>query len=863
MINSSLKHLKSKEEAEKNKYKDTLCLLKKNKKEKKNIILRSVYMKKRHLLASAASLIFATTLISGCSGLFKSASPINGEISDTNVDYEKFAILKGEIENYNEVMAKKAGINASVTNARLILPELEASKYKFILFGERGNVFCGPYELEPADFIGAKGSFTYSMPQGAWNLTLAALESGTDTPTAADCKAGLGNTAILMAKSYVDLSQTDNTANFILSPEGLSKDGEAEFDIILDDWTIPVSDLTNLTVTAEIRDLLTNALIDGTKVEGLKNGLISDKKATYKTTKKIAPNTYNFVVTFFDDKNTTDNTKDDVEWVYSDRIMIFPGMTTDKDVYISRLIQEKPKAPAAFVASYIKDTDGNPVMNLDMTEYKVRFDWCEKYKDGGDLKDISNETHFEIQYAEIPNVAGKLMGTFARNSTDPVGANNPIQWTDDGVEYIIRNDKATATSIQTGFTKKTAEIKTWSTEILSDPKWVSGSLYANNTTLTVWLPLGKEYIARIAAVNKTGASEWCYLSLADTKDVTIDTVVAKEFEGPTINKFYIKYNLQGGDTTPAQYAAQGGYKLDFGPVKYPDSKTNIGLQYWNAYADIKLGGVTPLTGWKKDSPTGQEHKLVKPSSDIAYTQATAVENSDPFKAKGYKTKVVQTSTIVKASGRKRVTTKTFYSKNDAPTQPTNNVPNPGADWTVPKGVNQTPPTEDVVPLDIYEDCKNLELWAFYDAEADWEFVTNKSLEKEWIQYTLGSYAAQTFTATTNGTPATATGFGEETNSLTASITLAPGDTHIEWQITNPEDWKFRYYRVTVKPTNSSTALIDQVFIREDAIEAQNTATNIYTDISSCTEGETYEVLIEAGIPGSQYSDSLPILLYVN
>lgn len=832
-------------------------------------------MKKRHLLASAASLIFATTLISGCSGLFKSASPINGEISDTNVDYEKFAILKGEIENYNEVMAKKAGINASVTNARLILPELEASKYKFILFGERGNVFCGPYELNSADFIGAKGSFTYSMPQGAWNLTLAALESGTGTPTAADCKAGLANTAILMAKSYVDLSQTDNTAKFILSPEGLSKNGKADFDIILDDWTIPESVKTNLKVTAEIRDLLTNALIANTKVEGLETGLTSqEKKANYTFADGIAPNTYNFVVTFLDDKGDGDP-DNDVEWVYSDRIMIFPGMTTDKDVYISRLIQEKPKAPAAFVASYIKDKKdkyGNPVMNLDMTEYKVRFDWSGRYeKTEGVYEDISNETHFEIQYAEVSNVAGKLMDTFVRNSTEPVSDTNPIQWTDDGVEYIIRGENATATSIsQTpeDREKKTAKIETWSTEILSDPKWVSGSLYANNTTLTVWLPLGKEYIARIAAVNKTGASDWCYLSLVNTEDVTIDTS-AKEFEGPTINKFYIKYNLQGGDTTPATHAAQGGYKLDFGPVKYStdsDPKEKIGRQYWNAYVDpdkIKLGGVTPLTGWKKDSPKGQEHELVKPSSDIAYTQATAVENSDPFKAKGYKTKVVQTSTIVKASGRKRVTIKTFYSKNDAPTQPTNNVPNPGADWTVPKGVNQTPPTEDVVPLDIYEDCKNLELWAFYDAEADWEFVTNKSLEKGWIQYTLGSYANSTFTATTTGTPATATGFGEETNSLTASITLAPGDSHIQWQITNTEDWKFRYYRVTVKPTNSSTALIDQVFIPEDAIEDKNIATNIYTDISACSQGETYEVLIEAGIPGSQYSDSLPILLYVN
>lgn len=836
-------------------------------------------MKKRHLLASAASLIFATTLISGCSGLFKSASPINGEISDTNVDYEKFAILKGEIENYNEVMAKKAGINASVTNARLILPELEASKYKFILFGERGNVFCGPYELEPADFIGAKGSFTYSMPQGAWNLTLAALESTETIPTAAVCKSDIANIAVLIAKSYVDLSQTDNTAKFILSPEGLSKKGNAEFDIILDGWTIPESVKTNLKVTAEIRDLLTNALIDGTKATGLEAELISDTaKATYTFAGGIKPNTYNFVVTFLDDKNTTEDKTDDVEWVYSDRIMIFPGMTTDKDVYISRLIQEKPKAPAGFVASYIKDTNGNPVMNLDMTEYKVRFDWSGKYeKTEGVYEDISNETHFEIQYAEVSNVAGKLMDTFARdNSTADVGATNPIQWTDDRVEYIIRGENATAISIpQTpkDSEKKTAEIETWSTEILSDPKWVSGSLYSNNTTLTVWLPLGKEYIARIAAVNKTGASDWCYLSLKntvdeDTADVSIDSS-AKAFEGPTINKFYIKYNLQGGDTDSATYAAQGGYKLDFGPVIYPENldtgtEAKIGRQYWNAYVapdEIKLGGVTPLTGWKKDSPTGPEHELVKRSSSIIYTTATALEDSDPYKAKGYKKKVVQTSTIVKASGRKRETTKTFYSKNDAPTQPAD--VNPGADWTVPKGVNQTPPTKDVVPLDIYEDCDNLKLWAFYDAEADWEFVTNKSLEKGWIKYTLGSYDARTPTFTpTTGTPATATEL-VGTNSSTASITLAPGDTHIEWQITNPEEWKFRYYRVTVKPTNSSTALIDQVIIYEDAIQTQNTATNIYTDISACSQGETYEVLIEAGIPGSQYSDSLPILLYVN
>lgn len=825
-------------------------------------------MNKRHFLASAASLVFATALITGCSGLFKSASPMNGEISDTNVDYEKFAILKGEIENYNEVMAKKAGINASVTNARLILPELEASDYKFILFGERGNVFCGPYELDAEDFIGAKGSFTYSMPQGAWNLTLAALESGEPTPAAAVCQAGLANTAILIAKAYVDLSQTSNTAKFVLSPEGLSKLGDADFNIILDGWSIPTSDVPNLTVKAEIKDLLTNTLISGTEVTGLEVGLTSaEKKANYKLTSKITPYTYNFVVTFFDDKGDADP-DNDVEWVYSDRIMIFPGMTTDKDVYISELIKEKPKTPAAFVASYIKDANGNPEMNLDMTEYKVRFDWSGKWNDSGTLTDISNETHFEIQYAEIPNVAGKLLNTFSLGSVANVGATNPIKWEKDEVEYIVRSANATATTIQTGYTTDTAQIDTWSTEIRSDPKkWVAGSLYANNNTLTVWLPLGKEYIARIAAVNKTGASDWCYLSLTNTEDVAIDTS-AKEFEGPTINKFYIKYNLQGGDTTPATYAAKGGYKLDFGPVKYPTDvtpKTHIGLQYWNAYEgadEIKLGGVTPLSGWNEKKPSGPEHSLVTPRSTITYSTVGDAETN--YSDKGYLKKVVQTSTIVKGSGRKTETTKYFYSKKDvaSPAQPTDGNINPGNDWTVPKDVTQPAPTKSVETLDINEDCTNLELWAKYESEADWEFVTNKSLEKEWVQYTLGTYDGSTFTPTTNGTPTSETPLSG-TESSTASITLKPGDTHIEWQITNPEEWKFRYYRVTVKPTDSSTVLIDQVFIPEDDIQLRNTATMIYTDISACTQGETYEVLIEAGIPGSQYSDSLPILLYVD
>lgn len=858
-------------------------------------------MKKRHQLVSVIAAIFMIASLTGCNGLFSPEKSFDNEVSDTSLNYGGTAILTGVIENYDDIMRERNGKPTSKSNARLILPVLDGNLYDFYLFGERGSMFCGPYKLDSDSFIGqTSGTFKYRLPQGAWNLTLAAMEPGSEAPTAEECKGGLAAKAWLIAKSYIDLSQGQTKASFVLSPEGLSTNGKVKLNVYLEGWSLQTMLGTNgvrknMTITAEIRDLKTNAIINTEAASEGGSGSPSSKpltdsfksanKAEYDGGGNYKPGTYNFVVTFKDD---TEGKK--AEWVWSDKIMIFPGVTTDEDVYISRIVQDPPKAPAALVVSY-EGTQDLPATDEDQVFYKATFKWLGKYLEGENLKDITNETHFELEVANISGVAGKSLTTFQLDSTANLSDENPIKWSDDSaaassIQYIKLSDGETPnTKSVIGDTSNTGSgtIKAYNYAVSKDNDYVKGSLYANNDEITLWLKLGEEYAARIRAVNKTGASPWTYVSLIDSAaPSTLNHATNTHlFLEKTINEYYIKYWLNGGDTNPSKYPI--GYKMEFGPKKVTKEgdeteENRIGLRYWNAPKEEVKANTVLLSGWKRKSSDTNLYNVSK-AQEINYTEATniptgegATEAQKKLSEAGYKKTITRTIKTYYPDGLWKQEVKEFVSTKEEATAPADvdgkKPATPGSDWKHVKNCISTstatqttdlPDGQDIAytPLLIYDGYQNIDLWAQYDTDFNWSFITNYKLKKENIKYQLGSYDGSTFTPATGYTPAKPLG---GTNTNTATIVPSGNNYYIQWSIINDEEWKFTHYTVSVKPTDTSPYVIDRV--RTTEIKDKNNATTIVTDLSSCAQGSVYLVTIDAGIPGTQYSDSVPIVLYV-
>ena len=79
-----------------------------------------------------------------------------------------------------------------------------------------------------------------------------------------------------------------------------------------------------------------------------------------------------------------------------------------------------------------------------------------------------------------------------------------------------------------------------------------GNLKRNSEQVIMQLPLGTRYFGRIRAVNDAGASAWTYLDLdggTNDKPLGNKAFTANDYY---INRFQVRYNLNGGETKPGE-----------------------------------------------------------------------------------------------------------------------------------------------------------------------------------------------------------------------------------------------------------------------------------------------------------------------
>lgn len=496
---------------------------------------------------------------------------------------EGLRTLTVEIKNYSEFVEESSVQANRFAPARSIMPDAftTADTLSYYLYGKASNGEEKKWTLVTVD----AGKFSLDVEPYNWNLTLAVTADAKTTIADADELATVKGKAVFIGYAAVDLTRQANSASFTLKPDGLTTSGHVGLKTSLEGpWTIPDSITTvklgiyNLTNGKEVKYSDDNTtVVTVTKSAGT---TIAFPSTFGDSSKDLAPGTYTFKVEFL-------NAKAECEAEWSDSLVILPGKTNKTAVSVPNVTGTAPAAATAFTASYVDGTeDSTPGF------YDVKFEW--------DGTACVNERSFEIDLLEV---TGKTVAAIPTDDTT---------W-----------DSAVTDSGKTAVT--------YGSKVISDPFYVEGSLLANNTSLTMKLPLGKAYVARIRAVNRAGSSDNAYVTVGTGKGT--GTV----FEGTFINLFRIRYNLQGGTYTPATGTAQTTPIVDYASkeiaYRVPDTSDA-------AITNTLVKNSLSWTKWKKADNTYVDTtatpKYSGPANIDLYACYTTDADVDIFDAADYK-----------------------------------------------------------------------------------------------------------------------------------------------------------------------------------------------------------------------------------
>lgn len=414
---------------------------------------------------------------------------------------EGLRTLTVEIKNYSEFVEESSVQANMFAPARSIMPDAfkTSDTLSYYLYGKASN----GEEKEWTSVTVENGKFTLDVEPYNWNLTLAVTADAATKITEADDLAAVKGKAVLIGYAAVDLTRHANSASFTLKPDGLTTPGKVKLTTSLEgSWTIPDNiESVRLGIYNFTKGTVVNYSDDSsTVVTATKSaGTIAFPSTFGDSSKDLAPGTYTFKVEFL-------NAKAECEAEWSDSLVILPGKTNSTAVAVPNVLGTAPAAATAFTASYVAGTeDSTPGF------YDVKFEW--------DGTACTNERYFEI---DLLDVTGSTVAAIPTDETT---------W-----ESAVTDSGNTAV--------------TYGAAVIEDQLYTEGSLLANNKWLTMKLPLGKAYVARIRAVNRAGKSANTYVT------VGAGNGTGTVFGGTFINLFRIRYNLQGGTYTPETGSAQ-------------------------------------------------------------------------------------------------------------------------------------------------------------------------------------------------------------------------------------------------------------------------------------------------------------------
>lgn len=577
-----------------------------------------------------------------------SNSSTSGQIKQLKI----YAINDEELINFGE--------------SRTILPQaIDASKLTFYFWGTdqinaASNTSINKPQIKTFNDSGdgVTGTVDVDLSISSYKLKLAAC-SNNDLPaedaTAATYIKNIMAKALLYAVADVDLRYNQDV-KFYLNPNNI--EGVGSVDIILrtlDQWKDE-----GYSVTVRIEDKATGTVISNKDIPTPKSssqewhtqisawdapaantsgtvneGIATTEGVEYKVT-NIPAGSYNLVVDFYN------GTK---HYYYTDTLMILTNQVANKTnngtydsgkkvyyVEIPQVINKEPAAPKNLRVGYV-DADDN-----EDGYYIATFEWD---------RVSTNEEYFLLQLLRLDECNNGAT-TPASNKT---GFDDATKTALIALRDTADVNETPTKDVPAGWKALAAHTKAEKIQLRetvyqeTKSKYAAGSLNKGSTSLSLYLPLGSAYVARLTAINEasksvdggfdgtndTSMQKWIYtnadaLTNVTPRPVTLNVTTANlpgETVSPVswtgaataaplcVNRYRMLYNLNGGSFNDVNAV---GIPSNFGTPVHDSDLIAQGLErtyygYITKYSNISEDGsafVDPLI-WEYETTN---HKYV-------------------------------------------------------------------------------------------------------------------------------------------------------------------------------------------------------------------------------------------------------------
>lgn len=559
---------------------------------------------KRIALAIFASLFVLTS----CTQLTDPVTVYSGN-GDKNVEVGETTNITINVSSSENII--KFG---TASTARTILPSaidgtVEGSVFYIWGTNTITGIEFGPEVIEfnaTADTDGTKGTVKKLFSRSAYELNLAYVSPANTSKITDVSKTNIIKYASLTANTDVDLRYNEKVY-FYLTPntDGTAQSGSLSLKVSALGWDPAAAEFTGYTMTTSLQNVADDSSVASSdKIKGS----IGPSSTLLPTTEPDTANyvltgvpagTYEFVVTFSRNGRT---------YTTSEDVIILANEPTVGSFKVLDIIEKVPTAPSSFVATY-KDPETN--LN-DATFYNVALTW--------DATGIKNENYFELETLEILDSYDSETPFPAKDIDSDSEWSDAINDTYDpaNVTRTIWSNQERSTTIETGPTTSYL----WGESNVCTI-YEGGNLKRNSQQVIMQLPLGSRYFARIRAVNDAGESAWTYLDLDGGTDDTPGGYKAFTEDDYYINRFQVRYNLNGGEKKAGDLELNKFYTYDGTEIEIPVAKTSAED---TAPALTIVKGVDPNEDyWQKWTKT----------DGTAYTDTSATPVTNPDYA-GYK-----------------------------------------------------------------------------------------------------------------------------------------------------------------------------------------------------------------------------------
>lgn len=309
----------------------------------------------------------------------------------------------------------------------------------------------------------------------------------------------------------------------------------------------------------------------------------------------VPTGTYNVVVEFSNAKSESDS--DAKHYYYSDNIMVLTNQEITATVDVPNVIAKPPVAISDLHVGYNDASTDSGSIAYDSDYYLATFQWADK---------STNEEYFVLQLLDLTDMVASYseLGLDSYLSAEAKTLIEKVAAAPDGYDGSNADYTAAETAWNAALAASpAAQVITYNKYVYqkTDSLYAAGSLDKNSTSLSLWLPLGRIYVARMCAYNDScptvaadSKNEWVYANTnaltniaagaaagdrADLINVFTTTSVSGALSGSFTPKTWPKKDDAGTTETTVAPLAINRYRVAY--------HLNKG-EYWTVNANGQL-----------------------------------------------------------------------------------------------------------------------------------------------------------------------------------------------------------------------------------------------------------------------------------